>query len=166
MLLRSQNRCPKSAAGQNRADNENVRQKSMAQPGRCYRFLWLGYVFFLLILSGCKSFEIMLGHIHALERAVGGDKILHLLLSIPLGLLFFLATEHYFRRRWLHIVLGWVVLFAGLLMEELSQFWLATRRFDWFDSLYGFAGILLATLIYLIALVVKYQCFRRIDQQG
>lgn len=176
MLLRSQNRYPKSAARQSRADSEsvrqnradsaNARQKSMTQPGRCYRFLWVGYVLFLLILSGCKSFEIMLGHIHALERAVGGDKVLHLLLAIPLGLLFFLGTEHYFRRRWLHILLGWWVLCGGLIMEELSQFWLATRRFDWLDSLYGFAGILVATLLYLIVLVVKYQRFSRNDQSG
>jgi len=120
--------------------------------------LFILYAGFLVVLSAFKSAELFLPTIHAMEVFLGGDKWMHLLLAVPLSLMANLAAESVmklssFRR----ILLVMVVLVLALLMDELHQQFIASRRFDWQDSVWGSTGLLLGCAIYvLVKNVQKY----------
>lgn len=97
--------------------------------------LLLFYLFFLLALSGCKSAEIFLPYIYQLEAWLGGDKWMHFKLAAVLGVLAVWLAEG----RKLVVLL---TLFSlGIFIDEFHQYVLASRRFEWLDSLCGLAGL-------------------------
>lgn len=116
------------------------------------------YALSVFFMSVCKSSEIFVGYISALEIAVGGDKNLHFVLAMPLAFFALLAAEQWFNfSAWLRNSLVIVVLLLMLLAEEFSQFWLSSRHLDLNDTLYGFSGIFVGSNIYFFWLIGKYQ---------
>ena len=124
---------------------------------------FVGYASFLAFLSICKSFAIFSDYINALEKLAGGDKTLHLILATPLALLFLLMAENFLASLGVRILVCLVFLSGALLMDEVLQFRLSHRHFDWWDSLYGITGILLGCSIYLFGLGAKYQIVNRLN---
>lgn len=120
--------------------------------------LLLIYVIFLITLSGLKSSGIAVHWIHALELYLGGDKWAHFLLAVPLSLLGNLVAEAVIKvspaKR---IIIVLTVLTMALVMDELHQFFVAIRHFDWKDTLYGFGGVLTGVLLYVfVRRITKY----------
>jgi len=121
---------------------------------RCWLFLI--YALILLSLSVCKSFAIFTPYIMSLEKLAGGDKWLHFWLAMPLPLLLLWATALCKTGLVKRLVFSFLFLSLAILSDEILQFWLSHRHFDWLDSLYGIGGIVSGSLIYLILLRLKY----------
>lgn len=118
--------------------------------------LFILYATFLVVLSGLKSAEMCLSFIYSFEAMLGGDKWMHLLLALPLSVMANLAAERVmklssFRR----IVLVMIVLLLGLLADELHQYFIASRRFEWQDSVWGSTGLLLGCGVYVVLKIVQ-----------
>lgn len=111
------------------------------------------YASFLLGLSFAKSAGFGLPFLYALEASVGGDKALHFSLALVLGLLGQWAAWRVIRlshcRR---MVLVFVLLALGLLVDEMHQYFIASRRFDWGDVVWGSGGLLLGTALFVCVL--------------
>ena len=117
--------------------------------------VFLLYATLLLGLSVAKSLEFGLPAIHALEAAVGGDKALHFSLALVLGLLGQWAAWRVIRlshcRR---MVLVFGLLALGLLVDEMHQYFIASRRFDWADTLWGSGGLAAGTCVFAVGLLM------------
>lgn len=117
--------------------------------------LFLIYALILLTLSICKSFAIFTPYILSLEKLAGGDKWLHFWLAMPLPVLLLWAMAMYKIGLIKRLFFSWWFLLTAILSDEVLQFWLKNRHFEWLDSLYGVGGIASGTLIYLIVYQVK-----------
>lgn len=133
--------------------------------------------FFSLILYGCflitlsffKTAEIMLPTIYQFESLLGGDKLMHLTLSSLLSLIALWALVPSLLKglelnviRWLLWCLGiCALLTTGLLVDELHQAFVKSRRFEWLDLAYGVGGVgigfIIFTIISLLKLTHKYE---------
>lgn len=116
-----------------------------------FRAVFFVYGFALLVLTVCKSAEIFLPYIYQLERTLGGDKWMHFVLAFFLGLTLCAA----FSRYWLKFFVPLVALI--LVLDELHQYFIATRRFEWWDTAFGLSGFLLAVIAFEILLLLKSQ---------
>jgi len=103
--------------------------------------LFFLYLFFLVVLSICKSAEIFLPYIYQFEYFLGGDMWMHFKLALLLGLLSVLAFTS---TRLIWVLL---MLLSGLVLDEALQYVLASRRFEWLDGIYGVAGLLFGVAI-------------------
>lgn len=127
------------------------------------------YGCFLIVLSSLKTNKILLPFIYQLESALGGDKLMHLILSMLLSLLALwalvpdlLKTFNFNFGRWLFLCFGvCLLLTVGLLVDELHQMFVSSRRFEWLDFAYGVGGIgigfIIFTIINLPELTHKYE---------
>lgn len=118
--------------------------------------LFCMYAVLLVTLSALKSAELFLPSIYALEAWLGGDKWMHLTLAVPLSFMANMVAERVmklssFRR----MLLVMVALVLALLMDELHQQFLASRRFDWQDSLWGIAGLSLGWAAYVVTKIAR-----------
>ena len=117
---------------------------------------FFSYALILLCLSVCKSIVLFTPYILSLEKLMGGDKWLHFWLAMPLPPLLLWATATC-RVPLIHrLFLSLVLLSLAIVSDEVLQFWLSHRHFDWLDSFYGVAGIVGGGLIYLILIRLKY----------
>jgi hypothetical protein len=113
----------------------------------------------LLLLTTAKSLELFLPEIYQLEALLGGDKLMHLKLSLLLSLLACFASQQLSLLRSINLpsrllfVQG--VLVAGLLIDEAHQQIASSRRFEWLDLSYGIGGLVIGLLIYLLIVSIK-----------
>ena len=87
---------------------------------------------------------------NSLEVAIGGDKMLHLVLAFILSVLSLLSFSHKFS--------GWKilsVLMVILLIEETSQFILPNRYFGFDDLVAGWSGLICGGIFYKLFKVLK-----------
>ena len=116
------------------------------------------YGCFLIALSVFKTAELFLPIIYGLEDFFGGDKLMHLKLSMVLSVLALMAlvSSHggsSARSRAISVLLRAVgvclFLIAGLFADELHQALVSTRRFEWWDFAYGISGISIGLLLFI-----------------
>lgn len=112
------------------------------------------------MLSFLKSAELFLPDIYQFEAWLGGDKLVHLKLSI---LLSFLACACALKLKiWGQLKLEWKLFFIqlflmiALLLDESHQYLASSRRFEWLDYVYGISGLLIGLVAYGLLLVLKY----------
>ena len=87
---------------------------------------------------------------NSLEVAIGGDKMLHLILAFILSVLSLLSFSHKFS--------GWKilsVLMVILLIEETAQFILPNRYFGFDDLVAGWSGLICGGILFQIVKSVK-----------
>jgi len=117
------------------------------------------YCLGLLSLTASKSLELFLPEIYQLEAFLGGDKLMHLKLSLLLSILACFASQQ------LHLLktlsLSWRllliqgVLVAGLIIDEAHQQITSSRRFEWLDLSYGVFGLVIGLIIYLLFIIIR-----------
>lgn len=132
----------------------------------------------LIALSMFKTAELFLPTIYAIESWLGGDKLMHLKLSAVLTVLALLAFVSINERRAgmsnstytvfyptfspVLFSLGICgLLVAGLLIDELHQAFVSTRRFEWCDLAYGASGISIGFLIFWLGHLLRITVYRR-----
>lgn len=113
----------------------------------------------LLLLTVSKSLELFLPEIYQLEALLGGDKLMHLKLSLVLSILACFASQQLkllrsFNLLW-RLVFVQGVLMTGLLMDEAHQQIASSRRFEWLDLSYGVFGLVIGLSIYLIFITIR-----------
>jgi hypothetical protein len=124
------------------------------------------YCSLLVALSVCKSAELFLPAIYQFEFWLGGDKLMHLKLSLLLSLLACFASNkvnlagslNFFWR----IATTQAILVAGLLVDEGHQYFATSRRFEWLDFSYGATGLFMGLIVYLaVAAFTHSYCWYR-----
>ena len=116
------------------------------------------YGCFLIALSVFKTSEILLPYIYQFEALLGGDKLMHLKLSAVLSILalFALIPNRKQGMRLLAHALGiCFLLVTGLMLDELHQALISTRRFEWLDFVYGVSGISMGLVAYLTFVLLR-----------
>lgn len=116
------------------------------------------YGCFLIALSVFKTSEILLPYIYQLEALLGGDKLMHLKLSAVLSILalFALIPNKKQGLKLLTHALGiCFLLIGGLMLDELHQALISTRRFEWLDFAYGVGGISIGLTAYLTFVLLR-----------
>ena len=96
---------------------------------------FVGYLAISKILGGDFT--------NSLEVAVGGDKMLHLMLAFVLSLLSMMSFSHRFS--WWRILSTLVVILA---IEETVQYFLPNRYFGFDDLVAGWSGLICGGLLY------------------
>lgn len=116
------------------------------------------YGCFLIALSVFKTAELFLPTIYGLENFFGGDKLMHLKLSMVLSVLALLAvtpSRDCARNGVANTKVLWraagvsLLLVVGLFADELHQALVSTRRFEWWDFAYGISGIIIGLLLFI-----------------
>lgn len=132
----------------------------------------------LIALSIFKTAELFLPTIYAIEGWLGGDKLMHLKLSAVLTVLALLALVSVNERRAVSsdstntdfyptffsvlISLGICgLLVAGLLVDELHQAFVSTRRFELSDLAYGVSGISIGFIVFWLGHLLRITVCRR-----
>ena len=109
------------------------------------------YLLLLVLMSTFKSLEIFIPQIHALEHWFGGDKVMHFVLAALLSLLACFASEQVFRLKTSKRILTILAtLSACLLLDELLQYQVPSRKFDLLDLAAGYSGLLTGSALYLL----------------
>lgn len=113
-------------------------------------FLLVFYAFFLLALTMFKSIEVFRSELAFIEASLGGDKIEHFILALLLSFLVWpvawsLNNSRYSKAR--VTVFTLLLLILALLLDELHQFFISSRHFDWQDSAFGVAGLLVGLIL-------------------
>jgi hypothetical protein len=116
------------------------------------------YGCFLIALSFLKTAEVMLPTIYQLESMLGGDKLMHLTLSSLLSFIALWALVpnlleglKFNIARWLlWCLVICALLITGLLIDELHQAFVKSRRFEWLDLAYGVGGIGVGCIIFIV----------------
>jgi hypothetical protein len=123
-------------------------------------FLFIAYCLLLLLLTTFKSAELFLPAIYQLEAWLGGDKLMHLKLSILLSLFACMAAQGFKYLAALKLV--WrlffiqIFLMLALLLDESHQYLAYSRRFEWLDYYYGISGLFIGLGIYCTLPLFKY----------
>jgi hypothetical protein len=118
------------------------------------------YCFFLLMLSFFKSAEWFLSAIYQFEVWLGGDKLMHLKLSLILSVLASFAASSISKGFPLNVF--WRLLFiqlflvSCLLLDETHQYVMLSRRFEWMDFYYGASGLFIGLFIYCGMLFIRF----------
>jgi hypothetical protein len=116
------------------------------------------YGCFLIALSLLKTNEVLLPVIYQIEAMLGGDKLMHLILSSLLCVIALWALVPNLTEssglnigRWLFWCL-WVcvLLILGLLLDEFHQAFVSSRRFELLDFAYGVGGIGIGFVVFII----------------
>ena len=116
-----------------------------------YGLVFILYLLLLVLMSTFKSLEIFIPQIHALEQWFGGDKAMHFALAALLSLLACFASEQVFRlKKTKRILTILATLGACLLLDELLQYQVPSRKFDLMDLAAGYSGLLAGSVIYLL----------------
>jgi hypothetical protein len=122
-----------------------------------------------LLLSFFKSAELFLPAIYQFQAWLGGDKLMHLKLSIILSVLACFAVSNikksfplntFWRLLWMQLFLVFC-----LLLDEVHQYLAASRRFEWLDFYYGAGGLLIGMSIYCSFLAVKNRLWMNAKDQ-
>jgi hypothetical protein len=104
------------------------------------------------MLSFFKSAELFLPANYQFEVWLGGDKLMHLKLSVVLSVLACFAASSI--KKGLPLNTVWRVLFmqlflvSCLLLDEAHQYLAPSRRFELLDFYYGAGGLLIGLSIY------------------
>jgi hypothetical protein len=104
------------------------------------------------MLSFFKSAELFLPAIHHFEAWLGGDKLMHLRLSVVLSVMACFVVSNIKKGFPLNTV--WRILFiqlflvSCLLLDEAYQYLAPSRRFELLDFYYGAGGLLIGLSIY------------------
>jgi hypothetical protein len=111
------------------------------------------------MLSVFKSAEFFLPTIYQFEVWLGGDKLMHLKLSIILSVLACFVVNKIkpdfpLNKIW-RLALMQFFLLACLLIDETHQYLAASRRFEWLDFYYGASGLLIGLSIYCAVLILN-----------
>jgi VanZ family protein len=111
------------------------------------------------MLSFFKSTEMFLPAIYQFQGWLGGDKLMHLKLSIILSVLACFAASKI--KKGFPLKTVWRLLFiqsflaSCLLLDEAHQYFAPSRRFEWLDIYYGAGGLLIGLSVYCCFLGVK-----------
>jgi VanZ family protein len=107
-----------------------------------FRPLAIGFAIFLVMIILAADFGLMSGVFIFLNRLPYGDTIGHFILLGLLSLLVSLGfPTKYVRLNGLTILKSSLLITAVITLEELSQLFLANRRFSLLDLLANYAGI-------------------------
>jgi hypothetical protein len=111
------------------------------------------------MLSFFKSAELFLPAIYHFEAWLGGDKLMHLKLSIILSVLACFVSNNIKKGFPLNTVwrllLMQLFLVSCLLLDEAHQNLAPSRRFEWLDFYYGARGLLIGLSFYCCFLGLK-----------
>jgi len=122
--------------------------------------IFIVYCLVLLLLTVFKSAEMYLPAIHQLQAWLGGDKLMHLKLSLLLSLFACIAGRQLKILGSLKLPgqLFCIQLFlvTALLLDESHQYLTHSRRFEWLDFSYGVLGLFIGLNIYGLLVVLKH----------
>jgi len=122
--------------------------------------IFIVYCLVLLLLTVFKSAEMYLPAIHQLQAWLGGDKLMHLKLSLLLSLFACIAGRRLKILGSLKLPgqLFCIQLFlvTALLLDESHQYLTHSRRFEWLDFSYGVLGLFIGLNIYGLLVVLKH----------
>ena len=122
-------------------------------------FVFIIYCFFLLLLTTLKSAGLFLPFLLQFEAMLGGDKLMHLQLAMILSLLACWASREFFVRRSIALVwqllLVFLLLSVGLLLDELHQYLLSSRHFELKDTAFGILGVTIGLIVYSMCAKLK-----------
>jgi hypothetical protein len=118
------------------------------------------YCLILLALSFFKSAELFLPFIYQMEDLLGGDKLVHMKLSLVLSFFACIVSREVKKNvkinAFLRLFFMQVVLITGLLLDEAHQYVMFSRRFEWMDFYYGASGLFIGLLIYCGLLFISF----------
>lgn len=121
--------------------------------------LFVFYCLGLLLLTVSKSLEFFLPEIYQLEALLGGDKLMHLELSLLLSILACFASQQLIYLKSLslpwRLLLVQGVLIVGLVIDEAHQQIASSRRFEWLDLSYGVFGLVIGVVTYLLFITIR-----------
>jgi hypothetical protein len=117
------------------------------------------YCLVLLALSFFKSVELFLPFIHQMEDWLGGDKLVHMKLSLVLSFFACIVSREVRKDIKINLPLRLffmqIVLIIGLLLDEAHQYVMLSRRFEWMDFYYGASGLFIGLLVYCGLLFIR-----------
>ena len=112
------------------------------QVNRTFLYLLGGYVLLVLLITASATLGVRLWVIEVSARIPFGDKLGHLALAGVLS--FLLNTALACRKLTLAGVrfgIGSLLAYLAVMIEELTQFWLANRNLDVYDLLCAVIGV-------------------------
>jgi hypothetical protein len=117
------------------------------------------YCLILLALSFFKSAELFLPFIYQMEDWLGGDKLVHMKLSLVLSFIACIVSREIKKDIKINLTLRLffmqIVLMIGLLFDEAHQYVMFSRRFEWMDFYYGASGLFIGLLVYCGLLFIR-----------
>jgi hypothetical protein len=118
------------------------------------------YCLVLLALSLFKSAELFLPFIYQMEDWLGGDKLVHMKLSLVLSFIACIVSGEIRKdikiNAFLRLFFMQIVLMIGLLLDEAHQYVMFSRRFEWMDFYYGASGLFIGLFIYCGLLFIRF----------
>ena len=109
----------------------------------------------LVVMSSLHSMNLFVPELKALERAIGGDKNMHLVMSSLLAFLGCMSASRYVRSAYFSVVVVLPLLALALAADEVLQRFSAVRSFDWQDLKAGLLGIIFGGASYLIVCIIS-----------
>ena len=109
------------------------------------------------MLTTFKSVKIFTPELSFLEAGLGGDKLEHFFLALLLSFLVWPVVWSFNNGRYSKLRVGFftlLLLVTALLLDELLQFFISSRHFDWQDTAFGVAGLLVGLI--LRVLIVRF----------
>ncbi len=132
-------------------------EKQVVLKSKINLFLLIFYSVFLMALTVFKSVKIFTPELAFLEAGLGGDKLEHLILALLLSFLVWPVVWGFNDGRWLKLratLFILLLLIFALLLDEFHQFFISSRHFDWQDSAFGVAGLLMGLI--LRVLIIRF----------
>lgn len=120
----------------------------------------------LVVIGGCaslaKSFNVYGQLVLDMEALVGGDWVMHLIVSTTLGFFASWATpKHYFQTARIPVS-PWVgLLLIAVTVDEFSQLYFPSRQFSFVDLGINLSGVLLGSFCYFFYLRARYPAISR-----
>jgi protein-S-isoprenylcysteine O-methyltransferase Ste14 len=105
---------------------------------------------------------LFLPAIYQFEAWLGGDKLMHLKLSVVLSMLACFAVSNI--KKNLPLNAAWRIVFIQLFLvvclffDEAHQYLAPSRRFEWLDLYYGVGGLLIGLSIYCCFWGMRIAC--------
>ena len=112
--------------------------------------LFIFYAVFLAALTIFKSLKIFTPELAFIEASLGGDKLEHFFLALLLSLLVWPVVWGFNDGRLPKVIVTFftlLLLVFALLLDELHQFFISSRHFDWQDIAFGVAGLLVGLIL-------------------
>ena len=107
-------------------------------------FIMLFVINLFLVATVCKSIGVFTAELSGMERLLGGDKIVHFLVSFVIT---FVAMQfvplHRLKPHYLFNRVTLMIAF-GFMVEESSQLFLSSRHFSFSDIAANMLGIIIA----------------------
>lgn len=112
--------------------------------------------------SLAKSFDFYGHAVIDVEHLVGGDRVLHMIVSTTLGFVAAWATPKSFYQYSKVPISPWVwLLLVAVSIDEFSQAYFPLREFSLVDLAINLSGVTMGSLTYLLYATIRYPSYLR-----